>query len=278
MVDVTSRTWSVHRYGLYEFSAHCTEMTKKYPYYWHDWNCSRGGPWDLGVSGADAARYALRGNPELLSRATVELQGIHANVGVTTRRRMSYDVCGGSCSVPRYLQGNPLSMRRAKPAVNRVVNVWVNPACSAMVKAEAMFDRGLAIIGLVQALEAMGITTRVHVVTMTDGGPGKPHMHIVDLPEPFDLSSASFVLAHPAWTRNVLYGDRSYKAGSLVSLRPPEYLGFHAHEPEPREVSEQIVKHVLKGEPTDIYIPRLGLYDSFTDKVGWIKDKLLQLK
>src|ERR1700679_3161713 len=106
------------------------------------WNFLReyGGPskrydWDAGVGYREAIRRTREGDPSLVGQYADKVDRMVNEFKMTDESRSAYlpSVAGTRVSVPDYLGGNPMCMRRKqkREIQNRSVNIYVNTTCHA---------------------------------------------------------------------------------------------------------------------------------------------------
>lgn len=124
------------------------------------------------------------------------------------------DVCGAYPLVPEFLAGLPECMnRRIMVASDRApVTLWVCVTSSGGIDADKCEARGIAIMALAMALSQ----TRAVSVRIFSGLSGQERNHLVsvELPQPFSLAQAAFILSSQAFSRGLTYGFLSNASGA----------------------------------------------------------------
>ena len=124
-------------------------------------------------------------------------------------QRSVYDVVGGNCSVPRYLQGVPTSMIRQvrQPVKEKVVTVNFCCSFAARVKAEEITERAIDCLSYVKKLEDTGTRVNVNVVWATTK-PNERFAWVVPVKkssERLSIAKLAFTLCHPSMLRRIMF-------------------------------------------------------------------------
>jgi hypothetical protein len=221
---------------------------------------SRNTRWDAGIGGDEAARRGLEGDPSLVP-AGHSLSAAPPTYLSTQRPHWAPAIVGSRVSVPDYLAGSPTCMRARKPrASSRHVNVYVDLSSDASVHSRDLIMRGQNILGLIQAIQAIGITPDLYLYlpleTRTD--PNTYYVIHVDT-RPLDLSTAGFAIGHPAFGRSVCYP---------LAVREDGFGGGPAVKYTTRDVRE-----ALSLDPHDILFERA--WNQSVLRSDWTPDDLL---
>jgi len=169
--------------------------------------------WDLDAGRDGAFKLAREGWSDGRARFVDGMAEAAARQTTLQSRRSKFrrDVAGARPCVPAYLAGSPRSMYRetrvtkSRPVVSIVVNAFV----SALVDAEQIMNRGVAIASWVDAAEAAG--TRCEIILAwpcTPYGKGKSvdtRIVLKRTEDSLDADRLAFAFAHPGCFRRVLF-------------------------------------------------------------------------
>lgn len=223
--------------------------------------------WTLEHNWEDAEKAACRGLPGLLDNARKTLDASQLDFGYQQRPRRRMSVEGGSVCVPSFLGNNPKHMRQLERGEGHGlhVNVWVSQFMSGCVSATEYLQRGLAILSLLEALQIRGIGVTVYVFSDNNCFHNRSYFSVVEVESrPLDLGASSFILAHPAFPRGVLYPREAGRHGCPQNGTTPTFL-------YPDE-NASFCKGVLGLGPKDILIGDMT-YDARFDS-AWVKKNL----
>ncbi len=124
-------------------------------------------------------------------------------------RRSQYDVVGGNCSVPRYLQGIPTAMINQKTVVKKqkIVNIYKDISYSAMHGADTIMEESVKALEIVRRIEAGGARVNLFVVlgTEADGHSVIFAVKIKGADERLNISKLAFPLVHPSMLRRLYF-------------------------------------------------------------------------
>lgn len=182
-----------------------------------------------------AGQTMVSGYDDVLPKITAIRDAVRQRVGAidTTVFRADNNVYGARLDMGSYLADSPTCFldfyedpdRRA----TRFVRILVDTTFSASVSAEDIKTRGAAVVALCDTLNLCGYTTEVWAVSTNGGGYRSrsqgPTELAVMLPvqrvgEPWDIRSAMFPLAHPAFLRRMVFGV-------MESMTEPERANFN---------------------------------------------------
>lgn len=135
-----------------------------------------------------------------------------------TEESTRYDVAGSFVDVGAFLTGIPECMVDfcEEKRETRAVRIMVDMSVSAAIDADAIFARGIAIMGAVMAVQASGVAVTVDLVLnatlYTDDGKVLSSVSVTahkpgDI---LDTSRLAYFLAHPAFTRLIMLGGVAY--------------------------------------------------------------------
>jgi len=123
--------------------------------------------------------------------------------------RSEYNVVGGNCSVPRYLQGIPTNMILQKriEKKQKLVNVYKSVGYSSMWSADQILVEARKLIEIVQQIELNGYRTNIYVLLGADGRRDEKvcvKLKVKSSNERLNLKKISFSLMHPDFLRRIL--------------------------------------------------------------------------
>ena len=123
------------------------------------------------------------------------------------RQKSVYDVVGGNCSVPRYLQGVPTSMIRQvrTPVKQKVVTVNYSIAFSSFVSAAEITNRAIDCLSYVKHLEETGVRVNLNVIWVVNEYTDYVGfiVPIKKSTERLSISKVAFCLCHPSMLRRI---------------------------------------------------------------------------
>lgn len=181
--------------------------------------------WDLGLDWEGAVAIARAGGYWPAGRE--RMSQVVADAGRAAHMLPYGDdqsVVGHTLVVPDYVSGIPDCWIQAEEEDQTpILTIGVSVIASATCAADSMFNRGAAVLSLVDSLESQGIRCKVSAVycaQWTDSG--KNHMTIEDVSvknigDHWNLDKAAFMLAHPGFMRRILFG--MVERGATVEAR-----------------------------------------------------------
>jgi hypothetical protein len=165
--------------------------------------------WDHGCGYSGALEYARgkvwKDGQDAMVKGTAHATAMRKPAQVP---QLGYDVAGFLPDVPAYLAGDPDHMlsvtdmadaQSSKPVVSIALSGF-SAGCSD----QAMTNRGVAFMSLVDALEDDGYRCEVYFASSIDNGPGRAaHLKtcIKKAADHWNPATAAFALAHPAMFR-----------------------------------------------------------------------------
>jgi hypothetical protein len=181
--------------------------------------------------------------------------------------RSTYDVCGQTVDIGRYMSGEPENMVTLLPvkesSVGRVVTVLVNGAFNCGVNAVDIQRRGVAICALVECLNLMQHETEIWS-EMTISNKGDDITILIKLKgagDPLDVPELMFAIAHPACLRRVMF-----RFMETLSIREIRDYGHGYGHPKNLTCSKRV--------GADIELDQL--YGGFDDAEHWVRKQLTQ--
>ena len=128
---------------------------------------------------------------------------------------------GHRVNVGAFLAGTPISMVRFAPVPqpNKSVKMLVSVGGSAGVKHKALANRGAAILGAIDALQADGYAVELTVGFSTQQGNSEFHVTVLvkDFGDTWNPAAISFMLAEPSFFRRSLFA-----VINIEQVRDPE--------------------------------------------------------
>lgn len=125
------------------------------------------------------------------------------------RQKSVYDVVGGNCSVPRYLQGVPTSMIRQTrvPVKQKVVTINKNISYACLVSADQIVAMCIECLQHVKALEDAGTRVNINIYCTSEVNDQTIGMRlpIKKSSERLNLTKIAFPVAHPSMLRRVFF-------------------------------------------------------------------------
>ena len=163
-------------------------------------------------------RMALDGFP----RATEKLRGMLVGAGDSHLYKddWTFDVAGSIPNVPLYISGEPANMQYLEPKPNRpLCKVLIEGGCSGGTESEAIFNRGVALLSAIQALERQGVAVELQYMSSCQSSTRAGFQNwlitfpIIAMGQGLDLDRVAFCLANPGMLRRVVFAcqERSPK-------------------------------------------------------------------
>jgi hypothetical protein len=182
--------------------------------------------WDLSLGWKGAMSCYTGGWAEGASKA-LELADTLAPKPMASRTTLQRSVVGAFPNVGAHLAGAPNAMYRvsSKQATGRpYVHLWAPISYSARVEAETAFNRGCAIVAVVDALESAGCRVKVTLVrssTVDESDRLYMRFMVKDYGDPLDIDQLMFTAAHPAFFRRIAFAlqERSEHATARSATR-----------------------------------------------------------
>ncbi len=180
--------------------------------------------WDLGV-GYDGTMAIAEGGGYWPKGAAMVRKGIATAAEMVTRKaqpEIGLSVAGFAPCVPSYLAGVPENMLTMGGddivSQSPIITIGV-PNAQGSVEGGAIMNRGIAIVTLVDALEAQGYRVEVHTAlgcTSTYGGTVLCDATVIikQANEPWNPNAMAFGMGHPALIRRLGFAVRERCKGS----------------------------------------------------------------
>jgi hypothetical protein len=225
--------------------------------------------WTLGVGWEDSVKRATLGDNSLVVGASTLLDKLQINTGEVTAFKTVLGVSGGAVCVPAFLTNHPESMlgRQRRPHNTRQVNIYLNTTSSAGVSGDALLRRGTAVLALLEGLRMQQVAVDLFLVSTLDKYNNRNNgceYSVIELPSrPLDLATVGFAVAHPAFTRNLVYGLH-------------RKLGFAGGWATDSSVLG--VRKALGLAPQDVYIDKVyGHEENITNPQAWLDKHMSQI-
>lgn len=146
-------------------------------------------------------------------------EGIRNVVGgldiLTKKRRMEYNFCGSYVSVPRYLSGNPRSMKRVQRVTEKsLIKVYLNSAYPWYMKESKIRYRGMCVMILIQWLQQLGYIVEFNFfeasVKKSDEFDSFSEIQLCNIKlkqaeELLDIRNTYFPICHPSFLRRIIF-------------------------------------------------------------------------
>lgn len=158
----------------------------------------------------EALKLARNGWDEVRPEVDALIEKIDSSVIPTLQPAFQsyFDVSGGMVDVGRFLDGEPECMVEtrlieiAKPG--KVINILVNGSFSGSVGAKEIQKRGVAIIGLIDALEKLQHSTEVDLeISIREGL--TTVVRLKNAADSLDIDMLMFAVAHPSTLRRLYF-------------------------------------------------------------------------
>lgn len=162
--------------------------------------------------------------------------------------RQVLDIVGYNPSVPDYLIGNPLNMwNRTQKQEPIFVNIYLNLAYSHKTNINSIFNRGVIVQSLVDALECKGYNVRFKTFdcSVNDNEIIFASFNLKGEGEKLNIKKNYFPLCHPSFCRRL--------SCALIETTPVENLGWRYGYGLP---DTSIIKEIIDIESNAIIIPQ----------------------
>lgn len=162
--------------------------------------------------------------------------------------RQVADMVGYTPSVPDYLHGNPLNMwNRTDVCIPTFINIYMNIAYNSGTDCDEIFNRGVIVLSLVDALQDRGYSVRLKVfecATVDDEEMVISFFNLKGDGEKLNIKKSYFPLCHPAFLRRLIL--------QLDEVTPVTHGYWDSRYGRPASV--RTVKKVIDTGPNDIII------------------------
>jgi hypothetical protein len=173
--------------------------------------------WDLGLGRGPAIEYASGAKiwtegAERIVEGIATAEAMRAPLETTT---IGSDVAGFMPDVPAYLAGVPECMRtfETTESPSEIVSIGLT-GFTCNTSADAMLNRGIALLSLVDVLESSGYRCEI-VADFAIAGRNtlRSRIYIKRAGDHWDPTSAAFAMAHPAFFRRLFLKDMEGYSG-----------------------------------------------------------------
>lgn len=175
---------------------------------------------------AEAMDLARKGWPEGLAKVKAMAEQIWRVVGQEVKKlEFNYEVAGDDVDVGRFLTGEPENMMEyiEEPSVGRgkIVHIYVNTVASCGISQETMYNRGAAVLALVDALEKLGFSCCVQTIdAISERWSGdknilRYNVTLREAGEALDMDRLAFALAHASWLRRLIFSAMEQESPEL---------------------------------------------------------------
>lgn len=236
---------------------------------------SGGTAW-AGCSGEEAVRRLTFGDKRHLPRAEALIEKMK-DEGIFSHGQKIWEssVVGSFPCVPHAVMGLPDTMYKLCEtdliSTTTPLRIYVNVTMSGMCTTEQIVNRGVAILGLVMAMQQVR-PTELYAVCISDPMTNKSCAGTCTRIEttPLDLDRATYMLCDPSFPRQIGYGMCFH----LCNKARSSYLPWAWGQPSPNELDS--IKDAMSFAEDDLYLPGMfGRNEKYVkDPVGWIKDYL----
>lgn len=223
----------------------------------------------------DAALEMCRtGDMSVVEKSDALLSEMSAYMPQSARRGYHMDVAGAVPSVPVYLSGNPLNMRRRIKTRDEYAPIAIvyDPTCSAAISNDKIFRRGIVVLALVRALAGLRPIELWTCGGLNVGRTGGGYVAIRIETAPLDLARAAHLMTSTMAVRGINYNLLNHYLGcdgGWPYCNHSASLGTNF-----REVVRAAMPHV-----SDVLaIPAIHCDDELlTDPKAWLRRTFLEL-
>jgi hypothetical protein len=205
--------------------------------------------WNGGTTFDEAIEMGHRGWAEAAPDADRLAQGITRQV-LADRESIEWtfprDVTGDTVDIGAYLSGvpecfiTPMPVTTAAPA--RVVRLVIATGALSTVTADAMRNRGIAVVALIECIRRAGYSVELWAWAAATLHSGRQsHAVLVQgADQPVNTGRIMFAFAHPSMHRRLMFAAR-HNAEVPASLRWEGYGGTVDGDPDPGDLPDGIV-------------------------------------
>jgi len=201
----------------------------------------------------EAEDMLKKGWPEGAKNIENKLKTKIKNVSNERTRKSVYDVVGGNCSVPRYLQGIPTNMVRqvTKVRKQKVVTINKNFSYNAMISKERIIEESVKALQIVREIESAGIRVNLNIIFMSYEADERIilKVRIKSANERLNVSKTAFALAHPSMLRRIVF--RYIETHPKINEKG--WPNGYGRPPRDAEIREYL------DSKNEIYLPALDL-------------------
>lgn len=191
-----------------------------------------------------------------------------------TKPRQVQDIVGYNPSVPDYLIGNPLNMwNQTKKQIPTFINIYLNMAYNCGTDRDSIFNRGVIVQSLVDALQDKGYSVRFKTVICVEEDDEVifAAFNLKGEGEKLNIKKTYFPLCHPSFFRRLVL--------LLMETTPVRYRSWDDGYGRPSKSST--LKKIINPGPNDIIITQpseIGIsgYDIDDDLESFLRHTDLQ--
>lgn len=179
-----------------------------------------------------------------------------------TKSRQVKDVVGYNPSVPDYLIGNPFNMwNQTKKQIPTFVNIYLNMAYKSTTDIDSIFNRGIIVQSVVDALQDKGYGVRFKTIICVEKDDEIifAFFNLKGEGEKLNIKKTYFPLCHPSFYRRLVF--------LLMETTPVQNSGWNDGYGYPSNSST--IKKIIDPGQNDIIIPQpseIGIYGHDIDK------------
>ncbi len=216
---------------------------------------------------------ALHGNLALVAEARNLMVNLRINLE-TSRPQWQAAPAGAFPVVPEVLAGFPTPMRRRVESEDSTnpIRVIVDTTTSGGISARDCQKKGLAVLGLIMALEAVRPVELTVLSVIHGGSTAGAIINLIKVPsKPLNLALAANALGSVGLCRVAGYG---WVADNSTATRNNLHWGWNdaTYGGNYRKLTA-----ALAVTEHDLFVPPVYLTDEYSDPVKWVKGKLTQL-
>lgn len=238
--------------------------------------------WAGGASGESCVQRLEFGDTQYLKRAEQLMEQMRAQGLYTNNARIwDTEIVGSFPCVPSYLAGLPETMfaqvETESPATTTPIRLYVDIVTSSGVSSKEIIDRGIAILGLVLALQLVR-PVELYCFSLGKGGgcKGATSGTITQIDTaPLDFDRATFMLCDPGFMRQICYGAMF----NVLDKPFNGHIGWAWGHSSIDAEYEATLREALECNPDDMVLTGTFLtqYEYRDNPVKWIKDQLIKL-
>jgi len=161
----------------------------------------------------EAVDLAKNGWNVVAAQIETKLKLMANQVETKTTTRSRYDVAGFQASVPRYLQGNPMSMVNQSKAVQKqkVITIVKHIGYLGHIKSNDIIEYSTRALQIVKKVEAQGYRVNLDIISPVEDRRGNTiicRVRIKNASERLNVAKVAFPLVHPSMLRRLVFSFR----------------------------------------------------------------------
>jgi len=260
------------------FAAHIDNLPADAPAYWRAYS-DNNKSWAGHKSGEQALASLKNGSMEHLAAAEQILDQLRVE-GILSSglRTWQPSVTGAFPNVPNAIANVPESMMRRQSSdfasMSSPLHIVVQVDISGGMDAKQIRNRGIAVLGLVLALQSMRPVTVSVFSNLQPTDKTSAHASLITLESaPLDLDRATYMLCNVEFPRQLCYGIGCESAGIKHT---PGLLRWGWNKIPTDKKTIEAVREMLQLSPDDIYIPGGHITDDLmlNKPVEWVKQQI----